>query len=71
MNSTERKDITSIVNSEIKKYIKDELDNEIHRIMSNSNSQTRKELVTTISNSMESVYKLLWQKKDFWKKDIK
>ena len=34
-------------------------------------TQTRDELISTIKSSLESVYKLLWQKKEFWKSDIK
>ena len=39
--------------------------------MSKSNSQTRGEMVSIIKNAMEAVYKVLWQKRDFWKTDIK
>lgn len=63
--------IKLIVNDEIKKFVKDSLDKEIKNILKTSKSQTRDELINTIKNSMESVYKVLWQKRDFWKTDIK
>jgi hypothetical protein len=64
-------DVKKIVNDEIKKFTNDSLDREVKKIMHNSSSATRDELITTIKNSMESIAKILWQKKDFWKNDIK
>lgn len=64
-------DIKRIVNSEINKFVKDSLDNEIKSVLAKSNSKTRGELISTIKNSLEAVYKMLWQKRDFWKTDIK
>lgn len=66
-----KQETTSIVKSEIKKFIDDSLDKEVKKIVSNKGSKTREELVKTISDAMEGVYKVLWQKRDFWKKDIK
>ena len=68
MNKTE---VREIINDELKKFIVNDLDREIKKIMKNSSSQTRTELIDTIKNSIESVYKILWQKRDFWKTDIK
>lgn len=68
MNKT---DIIKLVNDEIKKFISNDLDNEVGKILKSKASNTRDELIKTIKNSMESVYKLLWQKRDFWKSDIK
>lgn len=67
----DKTDIEKIVNDEIKKFVKDSLDKEIKRIIHNSGSQSRDEMITTIKNAMESVYKMLWTKRDFWKTDIK
>lgn len=64
-------DVKEIVKSEIKKFVDDSLDKEVKKILRNSNSQTRSELVDAIRNAFDSVYKVLWQKKDFWKTDIK
>ena len=63
--------VKDIVRSEIKKFVEDSLDKEVKKILRNSNSQTREELINIIKNSIEAVYKMLWQKRDFWKSDIK
>lgn len=63
-------DIKSIVKDELNKFIVDSLDKEMKKILS-KNSQSRDELISTIKNSLEAVYKVLWQKRDFWKSDIK
>ncbi len=67
----DKQDVKEIVNDEINKFIGDSLDKEIKKILGKSNSQTRTEMITIIKNAMESVYKMLWQKRDFWKTDIK
>jgi hypothetical protein len=64
-------DVKEIVNAEIKKFVDDSLDKEIKKVIKNSNSQSRQELINTIKDSFDAVYKVLWQKKDFWKTDIK
>jgi hypothetical protein len=63
--------VKDIVKSEIKKFVDDSLDKEMKKILRSSNSQSRDEVINTIKNAMEAVYKMLWQKKDFWKADIK
>lgn len=71
MYNMNNEDVKRIVNTEISKFINDSLDKEIKKIMAKSNTQTRNEMIRTIKDSLESVYKLLWQKRDFWKNDIK
>lgn len=67
----EKSDVEKIVNDEIKKFVNDSLDKEMKRILHSSNSKTRDEMISTIKNAMEAVVRVLWQKKDFWKTDIK
>jgi len=67
----DKQDVKEIVNDEISKFVNDSLDKEIKKILSKSNTQTRNELISTIKNAIEAVYKVLWQKRDFWKTDIK
>lgn len=67
----DKNDVKGIVNDEIKKFVSDALDKEIKKILHNKNSASRGELITTIKDAMESVYKMLWVKKEFWKSDIK
>jgi len=67
----DKQDVKTIVNDEINKFIGSELDKEIKKILVKSNSQTRGEVISTIKNALEAVYKVLWQKRDFWKTDIR
>ena len=64
-------DVKKIVNDEIKKFVNDSLDKEIKRILHSTNSGSRDEIITAIKNGMEGVFKVLWQKRDFWKTDIR
>jgi hypothetical protein len=64
-------DVKKIVNDEIKKFVSDTLDKEIKKILHNTNSASRDEVISAIKNGMEGVFKVLWQKKDFWKSDIR
>lgn len=68
MDTTE---VKAIVNDEIKKFVNDRLDKEVKKVLQSNNSATRDELIRTIKNSIEAVYKVLWQKREFWKTDIK
>lgn len=71
MKNADRKEIENIVQSEIKKFIGDSFDKELKALLKKSNSQSRKELIQTIKDSLESAFKILWIKRDFWKSDIK
>ena len=63
--------VKEIVNSEIKKFVNDSLDKEIGKILHKGNSASRDELISTIKNSMEAVFKTLWSRKGFWSDQIK
>jgi len=65
------KEVKDIVNSEIKNFVNDSLDAEMKKILHSSGSKSRPELITTIKDAMEAVYKVLWMKRDFWKSDIR
>ena len=64
-------DIKKIVNDEITKYVSSSLDIEINKLLRRKNSKSREELVIILKQSLESVFKQLWVKRDFWKTDIK
>ena len=66
-----KEEIKRVVSDEITKFVNDNLDKEIKKVLAKSNSQTRGEMISTIKNAIEAVYKVLWQKRDFWKTDIK
>ena len=67
----DKQDVKEIVVDEIGKFVNDSLDKEVKKILSRSSSHTRSEAISIIKNAMEAVYKVLWQKRDFWKTDIK
>jgi hypothetical protein len=64
-------DIQKMIKDEIAKFVKDSLDVEMKKILANQNSMSRKELADAMKKAMESVTRVLWQKRDFWKTDIK
>jgi hypothetical protein len=66
-----KQDVKKIVDDEISKFVKDSLDKEVKLIIAKSNSSSRGEILSIVKNAMEAVYKVLWQKRDFWKSDIK
>lgn len=66
-----QREIEKIVNDEIKKFVASSLDTEIKKLLKNNNGQSRGEIVSIIRDAMEAVYKTLWQKREFWKSDIK
>ena len=65
------KEIKDIVNDEIKSFINNRLDIEIQKLLKDKNSKSREEVINSIKNAFDSVYKVFWQKKDFWKDAIK
>jgi len=64
-------EIKEFIRKEIKNFIDNDLDVEMKKTLKKQNSQSRNELISTIKNSLEAVYKVLWHKRDFWKTDIK
>jgi Ni,Fe-hydrogenase III component G len=71
MKKSEKDEIAKIVNDELKKFVKDELDKEMKDILHKSTSKSHKEITDIIKDALEAAFKVLWVKKDFWKKDIK
>ena len=64
-------EVKRIVNDEIKKFVADSLDKEIKKILHSKNSVSRDEMTSTIKDGMDGVFKMLWQKKDFWQMGVK
>lgn len=64
-------EVEKIIRDEIKIFVKDMLDKEIARILRERNSKTRQEIVAMMKDGLEAVFKTLWQKRDFWKTDIR
>ena len=67
----DKQDVKVIVNDEIKKFMNDSFEKEIKKTLSRSSSPVRGEVVSIIKDALEAVYKVLWQKRDFWKTDIR
>lgn len=66
-----KNEIINIINLEIKKFISNSFDDEMKKNLHKSGSKSRNELIKIMKDSMEAVFKVLWQKRDFWKTDIK
>jgi len=67
----DKQEVKKIVNDEIRAFIKDSFDKEMKTVLAKSNSHSRGEIISMMKNALEAVYKVLWQKRDFWKTDIK
>lgn len=65
-----KSEVKAIVGDEVKKYLSDSLDKDVKKLV-HANSSTRGELVNLIKDSIESVFKTFWQKKEIWKSDIR
>lgn len=62
---------TKCFKDEMNKFVGDNLDKEMAKKIHDKNSKSRAEIVSLVKDALESVFKLLWMKKDFWKTDIK
>lgn len=71
MKRVDRNEIVDVIQSELKKFVSDSLDNEMKKILNKKNSQTRQEMVKILKDGLEAAFKILWIKRDFWKTDIK
>ncbi len=67
----EKAEIKQIVADEIKKFLTDSLDKEVKKLLHANGSASRDELIKTIANSFEIVYKNLWLKRGYWTTDLK
>ena len=71
MDLKDRNEVKAIIKDELDKFISSNLDSEVKKKINNKNSKVRNELTKLIKDSIESVFKVLWQKRDFWKTDIR
>lgn len=63
-------DVKSIVNSEMKKFAVDTLDKEVAKLLKTNGTASRNAMIAAIKDSLESVYKTFWTKREFWRNDI-
>ncbi len=68
MNKSE---VTQIIRDEIKKFIKDKLDDEVSQLIKRSGNKTHAEIVNMMKNGLEAAFKTFWFKREFWKNDIR
>jgi hypothetical protein len=66
-----KKEVEEIVGREIEKYYRDDFDKKMSVVLKKSDSASRKAVLDTIKNALESAFKMFWYKRDFWKSDIK
>jgi len=71
MANMTKKEVQEIVGREIEKFYRDDFDSKMNAVLKKSDSASRKEVVNTIKNALESAFKMFWYKRDFWKSDIK
>jgi hypothetical protein len=64
-------DIKKIIQDEIRKFSSETLDREVGKAINDKNSKSRAELIKAIKDAFDTVYKTLWQKKDFWRNEIR
>lgn len=66
-----KEDIKNIVDDEIRRYVKKELDNEIKTILAKSNSNTRKETLEIVKTGLAKFAEFMFIRKGIWQGDIK
>lgn len=62
-------EIKDIVSDEITKFISNELENEVAKLLKRGKPRT--EMVELIKTALTSLYKYMWIRKDVWTNDIK
>ncbi|MFW5847321.1 MAG: hypothetical protein ACOCVF_00180 [bacterium] len=67
MNKSE---VENIVKKEIKKFVDNDFDKELSQQLKKK-GKSRDEMLNTIKDSLEAVFKVLWQKREFWKSDLR
>ena len=64
-------DIQNIVQSEIKSYIQDELDEIVSKLMKKSTSKTRTASKDLVKLGLSKLAEFLWIRKSVWQGDIR
>lgn len=62
-------EIKDIVGDEITKFISNELENEVAKLLKRGKPRT--EMVDLVKSALTSLYKYMWIRKDIWTNDIK
>ena len=70
-NQYTKEELKKIVNDEIKSFVKDELDYELKKLMSKSNSDVRKETTNVVKDGLAKFAEFMFVRKGIWQNDIK
>lgn len=66
-----KEEIKKIISDEIKQFIKNELDVELKKLMSKSNSESRKEMTNVVKDGLAKFAEFMFIRKGIWQNDIK
>ena len=66
-----KEELKTIVNDEIKQFVKNELDGELKRIMSKTGSDSRKEMTNVVKDGLAKFAEFMFIRKGIWQNDIK
>lgn len=66
-----KEEIKKIVNDEIKRFVKSEFDGELKRLLSKSNSDSRKEVTNVVKDGLAKFAEFMFIRKGIWQGDIK
>lgn len=70
-NQYSKEELKNIVNDEIKSFVKNELDSELKKLMSKSNSDVRKEMTNVVKDGLAKFAEFMFVRKGIWQNDIK
>ena len=71
MDNLSKSDIKKIIKDELDDFARNQLDKEMAAILKNSNSSTRKETIELTKMALAAFAKYMWIRKSVWQADIK
>jgi len=71
MENLNKSDIKKIIKDELDNFAKNQLDKEIKSLMAKSNSSTRKESIEIVKMALAAFAKYMWIRKSVWQTDIR
>ena len=66
-----KEELKKIVNTEIKSFVRNELDAELKKIMAKTNSDSRKEMTNVVKDGLAKFAEFMFIRKGIWQNDIK
>jgi len=71
MDNLSKSDVKNIVKDELDKFAKNELDIELGKLIKNSNSKGRNEILKITKDALAAFAKYMWIRKTLWQSDIR